>query len=139
MDKKCEELGEKLAGFIVKRDFNGVRTLLAPWLQASLGAAAIEKMVKDASEGLEHPPSSWVLDEGLAELPDLQEPNSDGPPSQKIAKDITDKNFRAWFAIQFVPEEPVHEEQNVCFDLWVLAVEHNGVFLAGYLEAAEAT
>jgi len=139
MDKKCEALCEKLAGFIVKKDFNGARTLLAPWLQPTLTAAALQKMVADASEGLAHPPSSWTVDEGVAELSDLLEPDGLGPPSQKISAEINDRNFRGWISIQFVPDESVHEEQNACFELWVLAVEHQGAVVAGYIEAAEAT
>jgi hypothetical protein len=139
MDKQCRALCEKLAGCIVKRDFNGAHALLAPWLRSALTPAAIEKMVDAANEGLAHPPKTWTIDEGMAELEELREPDPYGPPTQKISSQITDKNFRGWLNIQFEPDESVHDEQNVCCAVWLVAVEHDGAVLAGYLEAAEAS
>ena len=139
MDKRCLDLCETLAGCVVSRDFNGAQALLAPWLRSALSPAAIEKMVDAANEGLLHLPRSWTIDEGLVELDDLRKPDSDGPPTQRISSEITDKNFQGWLSIQFAPKPSVHEEQNVCSDLWLIAVEHKGAVLTGYLEAAEAT
>ena len=139
MDKQCLDLCETLAGCIVSRDFNGAQALLAPWLRSALSPAAIEKMVDAANEGLLHPPHSWTIDEGLVELDDLRKPDPDGPPTQRISSEITDKNFQGWLSIQFAPKPSVHEEQNVCYELWLIAVEHKGAVLAGYLEVAEAT
>ena len=139
MDGKCKALCDKLADCIVQRDFKGVHALLAPWLQATLGPSEIEEMVDTANEGLSHPPHAWTIDEGLVGLEDLREPDDFGPPSGKLAKAITEDNFRGWLSIQFTPDPSVHEEQNVCFDIWLVAVEHNGAVLAGYLEAAEAS
>jgi len=139
MDKQCVDLCEKLAGCIVRRDFNGAHALLAPWLRSALSPAAIEKMIDAANEGLTHPPQSWTIDEGLGELDDLRTPDSYGPPTQHISSEITNENFRGWLNIQFAPEPSVHDEQNVCYDLWLIAVEQKGAVLAGYLEAAEAT
>ena len=37
------------------------------------------------------------------------------------------------------PAEDVHEEQNVCYDVWLLAVEHDGALRIGYFEPWEAS
>jgi hypothetical protein len=139
MDRECTALCEKLADCIVKRDFEGAHALLAPWLHITLGPSEIQKMVDAANEGLTHPPHSWTIDEGMAELDDLRKPDGFGPPSQRIAKEITADNFRGWLNIQLIPKPSVHEEQNICYDLWLVAIEHNGAVLAGYLEATEAS
>ena len=139
MDKECAALCEKLADCIVKRDFKGAHALLAPWLRTALRPLEIQKMVDAANEGLEHPPHSWTIDEGMAELDELRKPDGFGPPSQALGKEITADNFRGWLSIQFIPEPAVHEEQNICCELWLAAVEHDGAVLAGYLEATEAS
>jgi hypothetical protein len=138
MDKRCADFCDNLAGLIVKQDFAGAHALLSPWLRTSMTPADIQAMVEAANEGMEYPPQGWSVDEGLAELADLQEPDPYGPPSKKISKQITTDNFRGWLSIQFAPDPSVHDEQNVCFDLWLIAVEHDGSILAGYLEASEA-
>jgi len=139
VDDKCEALCEQLAQCVVRQDFDSAHALLAPWLRESISPSQIRQMIDAASEGLAHPPHSWTIDEGMAELDDLRKPDGYGPPSQGISKEITDGNFRGWLSIVFAPEPSVHEEQNVCFELWVIAVDHNGTALAGYLEAAEAS
>lgn len=137
MDRECTDLCEKLARSIVARDYNGVHALLAPWLQAQLSPSDIQRMIDAASEGLEHPARSWTLDEGMVGLEELREPDGYGPPSQSISREINANNYRGWLSILFEPDPSVHEEQNVCFELWLAAVEHNGVLKAGYLEAVE--
>lgn len=67
MDKQCAHICEKLAGCVVRRDFNGAQALFAPWLRSALSPAAIEKMVDASNEGLPHPPHSWTIDEGIVE------------------------------------------------------------------------
>lgn len=139
MNDQCEALCEQLARCIVEKDFDGVHALLAPWLRDSISPTQIREMVDTVSEGLAHPPHTWTIDEGMAELADLRKPDGYGPPSQGISTEITDGNFRGWLSILFAPEPSVYEEQNVCYELWVVAIEHNGRVLAGYLEAAEAS
>lgn len=139
MDKHCAALCDSLAACIVKRDFAGAQALLAPWLRATLSADDLEAMVDAAADGLAHPPHDWSADTGLAGLEDLREPDPYGPPSRPLPPEVTATNFRGWLSIQFAPAPAVHEEQNVCYDLWLVAVEHEGRVLAGYVEAAEAS
>jgi hypothetical protein len=138
MNTQCEHLCNQLAQCIVERDFGRAQTLLAPWLHESHSSASLQQMVDALSEGLAHPPHRWTVDEGMAGLDDLRKPDGYGPPSHALSEEITAENFRGWLSIQLVPAPSVHEEQNVCYDLWLAVVEHHGAMLAGYLEAAEA-
>ena len=139
METKCEDLCNALAKCVVARDFKGAHSLLVPWYRSTISPSELERMVDAANEGLAHPPHAWIVGEGVMGLDELRKPDPYGPPSQAISKEITDRNFRGWLHIQFAPEPSVHEEQNVCFDLWLVAVEHDGSIQVGYLEAAEAT
>ena len=139
MESRCKDLCNKLAKCIVTRDFDGAHALLAPWLRSTLSPSAIERMVDAQNEGLVYPPLAWSLGEGILDLEDLRTPDPYGPPSQAISEEIQNENFRGWLHIQFVPDPAVHDEQNVCYDLWLAAVELEGKIVVGYLEAAEAT
>lgn len=137
MDSRTAALCDKLGEAIVNRDFVAAHACCAPWLQGQLSPEDIEHMIDAVLEGLEYPPDHWSADEGLADLADLREPDPYSPPTGRLAGEITEDNFRGWCSIQFVPADEHHDEQNVCFDLWLVAVEHDGEVLAGYLEAAE--
>jgi hypothetical protein len=139
MDPRCDALCEHLARAVVARDFTGAQAVLAPWLRTTLGPAALEAHLDAANEGLTHPPHSWTIGEGLSELSDLRKPDPYSPPTKPLPREITDANFRGWLSIQFAPEPAVHDEQNICYDLWIVAVEHEGAVVAGYLEAWEAS
>src|SRR5262245_14313150 len=128
-----------MARCIVERDFAGAHALLAPWLRRTLSPSEIERRVDAKSEGLEHAPHAWSVDEGRVDLYDLRQSGDYGPPSDPLADEITGANFRGWLCIQFVPEPAVQDDQNVCYDLWLVAVEHHGRLCVGYLEAWEAT
>lgn len=138
MSKSAEELCNALGKFIVDRDFAGAYTLLAPWYRPALSAAEIERMVDAQNEGLEHPPHSWTVGEGMVGLEELRKPDPYGPPTKALPKQITDDNFRAWMQVQFAPDPSVHEVQNINYDVWVIVIENGGDFQIGYLEAGEA-
>lgn len=138
MDSRTAALCDRLGQAIVNRDFGAAHACCAPWLRQELSPEDIEHMIDAVAEDLDYPADHWSADEGLADLEDLREPDPYGPPSQRLAREITDDNFRGWISIQFVPADEHHDEQNVCFDLWLVAVEDDGELYAGYLEAAEA-
>jgi hypothetical protein len=138
MESKCEALCEALAKHIVAQDFIKAHSLLAPWLRAAMKPSEIERIIIEAGAGLPAP-RAWKLDEGLCELDDLRKPDSFGPPSKPISKEITEDNYKGWLCIQFTPGAADDEEANVCFDLWLAAVEIGGINFVGYLEAAEPT
>jgi hypothetical protein len=137
MDSKAQALSDTLARHIVDRRFTEAHGLLAPWLRDSMTPADIQRMIDEASQGLPAP-RAWTLDEGFLGVEDLREPDPYGPPSQAVSTKITDANFRGWLCIQFKPEA-ADDDANVCFDLWLAAVEEGGVATVGYLEAAEAS
>jgi hypothetical protein len=138
MDTRCEALCEALAKHIVAQDFGSVHALLAPWLQTATKPADLQRLINEASEGLPSP-GAWTLDQGFLELGDLRNPDSFGPPSKPVPKEISKTNYKGWLCIQFTPGAAANEEANVCFDLWLAAVEVNGVHCVGYMEAAEST
>lgn len=138
MESKCEALCEAPAKCVVAQDFDKAHALLAPWLRAAMKPSDIQRMVNDAGEGLPAP-RAWTLDEGLLDLEDLRKPDSFGPPSKPIPKEISEKNYKGWLCIQFTPGATDDDGPNVCFDLWLAAVEVGGANRVGYLEAAEST
>ena len=139
METKCEDLCNALAKCIVARDFRGAHSLLVPWYRSTVTPSEIERMVDAQNEGLAHPPHSWTVGEGMVDLDDLRTPDPYGPPSRALPDQITPANFKGWLHIQFAPKPSFHEEQNVCYDLWLVAVEHEGSSMVGYFEAWEAT
>jgi hypothetical protein len=78
-----------------------------------------------------------ALARAIVGLEDLREPDPYGPPSAALPDEITPLNFRRWLNIQLAPEPSVHEEQNVCYDVWLAAVDHDGALRVGYFEAWE--
>lgn len=138
MDEPSRVLGSTIAQHIVARDFPAARALFAPWFQESMTAEDLERMIDEANEGLA-PPVTWTLDENPMDLASLREVDGFGPPSKPFAPEITDANYRGWICVQFQPDPENEEGFDVCFDLWLAAVDHQGVHRVGYLEAWEAT
>ena len=138
MDAECRTLADTIGRLVVERDMAGVHGLLAPWLQVSSGVSDIDRMITEAWEGLA-PPRSWTIDQGAIDLGALRRPDGFGPPTAALPEDITPANYRGWFCVQFQPDPVNPEGFNVCFDLWLAAVEHDGAYRVGYLEAAEAS
>jgi len=139
MDEPCKTLCDAFARSLVERDFRAAHALLAPWLRPATSPAEIERALDAQLEGLAHPPRSWSVDEGIVGLDDLRTPDPYGPPSAPLPDAITAQNFRGWLSIQLAPEPNVHEEQNVCCDVWLVAVECEGSLLVGYFEPWEAS
>jgi hypothetical protein len=131
----CDAVGQA----IVAGDLDAVHALFAPWVRATLSPAQIAEQLDSAADGLEHPPVSWTADEGFAGLDDLRKPDSFGPPSKGLPKEVTAGNFRGWLCIQFAPAEDGQEDQNVCYDVWIAAVDQGGTLRVGYFEPWEAS
>lgn len=136
MDDRCRELAHRVGRRVVDRDWAGLCELFTPWLRTS--AADVEEMVDIQNDGLPAP-ASFSVDEGICDLAELREPAEYGPPSMQLASEITDANFRGWISIQFQPDPKHEDECNVCFDVWLVVVEHQGAYRVGYFEAAEAS
>lgn len=123
MEQKCEALCDALAKRVVERDFGGAYALFAPWLQSLMSPTDIEHLVKEASSGATAA-RTWTLDEGGLDVDDLGG-----------AKEITEDNYRGWLCIQFNPGEGAGSGS---FDLWLAAVEHDGDYRVGMIEAVES-
>jgi hypothetical protein len=116
-------LCDALAKRVVEKNFAGAHELLAPWLQTEMSPNDIEHLVSDAAAG-SATARTWTLDEGFLGVEDL------GAPGE-----ITKDNYRGWLCIQFNPGEGPGMGS---FDLWLAAVEHNGDYRVGLIEAAES-
>lgn len=123
MERKAEALCDALAKRVVEKDFPGAYALFAPWLQNLMSPTDIEHLVKEASAGAASA-RTWTLDEGGLAVEDLG-----------ASKEITPDNYRGWLCIQFNPGEGAADG---AFDLWLAAVEHDGDYRVGLIEAAEA-
>jgi hypothetical protein len=138
MDTKARAMCDALAKHIVDRRFADAHGLLASWLRDTMTPDDLQRMVDAANEGLPAP-RVWTIDEGFLGVDDLREADPYGPPSEPVSPKVTAENFRGWLCIQFKPEGSEDDATNVCFDLWLAAVEDQGVCLAGFVEAAEAS
>ena len=138
MNEQCRALADAIGRLVVERDFDAIRARMAPWAASSMDAAAIEQMIDAACEGLA-PPVSWSVDESPMDVEGLREPDGYGPPSTAFSPAITPANYRGWLCVQFQPDPDNPDGFNVCFDLWMAAVELDGDLRIGYLEAAEAS
>ena len=138
MDSQAQALCDALAKHIVDRRFTDSHELLAPWVRDAMTAADLQRMIDAANEGLPAP-RTWTVDEGFLGVDDLREADPYGPPSEPVSAKVTTDNFRGWLCIQFKPEASEDDDANVCFDLWLAAVEESGVCRVGYVEAAEAS
>jgi hypothetical protein len=116
-------LCDALAKRVVERNFTGAHALFAPWLQTTMSPTDIEHLVSEASAGTGSA-RTWTLDEGFLGVEDLGGSN-----------EITAANYRGWLCIQFNPGEG---HSGGSFDLWLAAVEHDGDYRVGLIEAAEA-
>jgi hypothetical protein len=139
MDARTRELCDEIGRAVVEDEAEAIHRLLAPWVAASMTPQDLRTMIAAEMEWVEHPPHSWTVGEGYSELEDLRTPEPYGQPVGGVSAEVTPENFRGWISIQFAPDPSVHEEQNVCFDLWLVPVEIDGVYRVGHLEAAEAT
>jgi hypothetical protein len=137
MDAKCKALAETIGRHVVDRQFPDLLDCFAPWLAELFSAADLEDMIAAACEGLPAP-AQFSVDEGLVDYAELSTPSDFGPPSRPLPAEITEANYRGWICVQFAPDPKHHEECNVCFDVWMAFVEHEGETLVGYFEAAEA-
>ena len=138
MDAKCKALATAVGKHVVDREFPDLLDLFAPWLAEQFSAADLEDMLDAAGDGLPAP-ASFEVDEGIMELEELRTPSDYGPPSRPLSDLITEASFRGWISIQFAPDPKHFEECNVCYDVWMALVEHEGEMLIGYFEAAEAS
>ena len=138
MDAKCKALANAVGKHVVDREFPDLLDLFAPWLAEQFSAADLEDMLDAAGDGLPAP-ASFEVDEGIMELEELRTPSDYGPPSRPLSDLITEASFRGWISIQFAPDPKHFEECNVCYDVWMAMVEHEGEMMIGYFEAAEAS
>jgi hypothetical protein len=138
MDARCKALASAVGKHVVERGFADLLDLFAPWLGELFSASDLEDMLDAACEGLPVP-AAFTVDEGIMELEELRTPSDFGPPSRPLSDAITAANYRGWFSVQFQPDPKHAEEFNVCYDVWMVFVEHDGELMVGYFEAAEAS
>ena len=138
MDARCKALADAVGKHIVDREFPELLDLFAPWLSELFSAADLEDMLDAAGDGLPAP-ASFAADEAILELAELRTPSDHGPPSRPLSDLITEANFRGWISVRLAPDPKHFAECNVCYDVWMAMVEHEGELCIGYFEAAEAS
>jgi hypothetical protein len=123
VEQKCEALCDALAKRVVEKNFTEAHALFAPWLQTEMSPTDIEQLVHEAAAGTGSA-RTWTLDEGGLGVEDLG-----------ASRNITKDNYRGWLCIQFNPGEG-HDGGS--FDLWLAAVETDGDYRVGLIEALGA-
>lgn len=145
MDKQqklYESFAADFAKKVVAQDFTAAHQFLAPWLQKEMspddlrtkfeaelwemnGYWEIEELIYPADFSV-----SW----NSSTLESLKEPMS-WRETRKFSDELTDKNFRQWMVIEFLPDEDdARIEFDGWFDFWLVVAEINGELKIGYFE-----
>jgi hypothetical protein len=141
LKQEYREFAERFASAIVVRDFTSAHAMLAPWLQRSMTADGLARMIQNEVqetaeineiEGELHP-GTYEIDSNSCSLQDLQEPRSYAK-DRDIAPEVTAENFRQWMVIQFQPAEDEDLEIDAYVDFWMIVVEIGGEYKIGYFE-----
>lgn len=132
MDDALRELGGAFARAVIDEDFDRAHGLLARWLQPEYPPERLRAWVDESREELPYP-GAFEVDGNSSTLADLRKPHEVDLPTQPIPEEVTEENFRKWMCIQFQPEDD--DEFDACFDMWLVAVEHEGELRIGYFES----
>ena len=145
MREEYKEFAIKFAKTICEKDFAAAHNFLAPWIQNEMSPedlrGAIEKWLLEMNEvwGIEELifPAEFEIDGNSSDLSGLKE-ERDWREPRKISAEITDRNFRQWMMIEFLPDEnDSRVELDGWFDFWFILVETNGELRIGFFELAD--
>ena len=146
MDDDIREFGDQLGRRAIARDWNGVHTLLAPWLRSAVSVDEVRNFFEDEYrevlsandiEDMHYPEHSepQVGGNGFTNATELRKPISfAGGKQRPIAAEMTDANFRYWMHLEL----PCSDEQmdtlgfdSFC-DIWLAVAQTPEGLRVGY-------
>lgn len=131
MDDAVRQFGETVAQKALERDWEGVRSLLAPWMGLS-SEEVREFFESDYRQTLEanevegtHYPEVPYLSGNSSDLAFLREKKDWMPAPRPIAPEVTPENFRQWMNIQLQCSEEQMDELGFDYfsELWLIVCE----------------
>lgn len=141
MEDSVQQFGTTLAKKVLGRDWEGVRSLLAPWLGLSTDevreffeSAYREKLKANDVQGSHYPEEVPYVSGSSSDLAFLREKKDWMQSSRPIAAEVTPENFRQWMNFQLqCSEEQIEELGFGCFtELWLLVCETPDGLRVGY-------
>ena len=149
-----ESFLDAFAQAIIARAYGRAEAMLAPWLRDALPEGGLKTVVR-LSRG-EAPPASefsvaeltyndlGLMRESVEENLAAEEARTlattdgtgaiHGPPSFPIPKELTEKNFRGCWRLEFQPDEDLEADVDYSFALYVTVVADGEDCTIGYLE-----
>ncbi len=140
MQATVEQFGMTLAQKALDRDWEGVRSLLAPWLGLSsdevrefFEADYRETLKANEVEGMHYPEVPYVSGNS-SDLAFLREKTDWMPAPRAIAGEVTPENFRQWMTLQLQCSEEQMDELGFDYftELWLIVCETPDGLRVGY-------
>ncbi len=140
MQESVQQFGTTLAQKALDRDWEGVHSLLAPWLGLSTDGVR-EFFESDYRETLQandvegsHYPEVPYVSGNSSDLEFLREKKDWMQAPRSIAPEVTPENFRQWMTLQLqCSEEQMDELGFDCFtELWLIVCETPDGLRVGY-------
>lgn len=140
MEDNVNQFGMTLAQKALERDWEGVRSLLAPWMQLSADqvreffeAEYRETMKANGVEGMHYPVVPSV-DGNSSNLASLRETKDWMNAPRAIAPEVTDENFRQWMNLQLKCSDEQMDELGFDYfsDMWLIVCETPEGLRVGY-------
>lgn len=127
---------EAFAHAIVARSFERAESMLAPWVRDGLTAGGLKRVVRLAQGDAPQAVASSVVELDFDDATDLRAAvdEDDEIPSQPVAPDVTDENFRGCYSLEFLPDEDIDADVDYTFALFVAVVELQGGFAVAYIQ-----
>jgi len=146
MNDDIREFALDLGRRAIARDWSGVHSLLAPWLQQTTDPAAVQRFFEDeyrltlkdnGVEAMHYPeyPEPQVDGNSFTNATTLREPMSFKPGYVRpLAEEVTDENFRYWLSLQLLCSD--EQMQQFDFDrfaeIWIAVVATAAGLRVGY-------
>ena len=147
MDNDVQAFGEKLGKCVLARKWDGVREMLAPWLQQKFSAAQVQAFFEDEYKStlafskidqLHYPedPEPAIDGNTHTNATSLRDTKGGAVRDRELAPEVTDDIVRYWMSLTLNCSEEQQSELDLdnLGEFWVLVVEWKGQLCVGYLE-----
>jgi len=154
-EQRVEKVVVDFADAVIAGDFEAAHALLAPWLGKQVTPLQLQSLLEKArfadlelidfalagnDISLEHLRSGYdeyYKDEPPVTLATAEESGAYGPPSIRIADEVTPESFRQWMWLEFTPDPDNEAGLDYCLKVYLIVVESDGKMQIGHLEPGQ--